>query len=104
MIRKKIEELKGNEILSKPLMTLDYQIILPEGAQIKLDYIERFKALGVTDVWVFEEHYEETDALTVLKDNIHSSVKQKVKDILERHTYQNNEELSELLTDRKSVV
>ena len=104
MIRKKIEELKGNEILSKPLMTLDYQIILPEGAQIKLDYIERFKALGVTDVWVFEEHYEETDALTVLKDNIHSSVKQKVKDILERHTYQNNEELSELLTTVNHIM
>ena len=53
---------------------------------------------NAADVWVFDVYYEETDALTVLKDNIHSSVKQKVKDILERHTYQNNEELSELLT------
>lgn len=98
MIRKKIEELKGNEILSKPLMTLDYQIILPEGAQIKPEHVERLKLMGITDVWVLEENYEETNALSVLKDNIYSSVKQAVKDILERHTYQNNEELSELLT------
>ncbi len=104
MIRKKIEELVGNEILSKPLMTLDYQIILPEGAQIRTDYIERLKSLGVTDVWVLEEYYNETDALAVLKDNIYSSVKQTVKDILERHTYQNNEELSELLTAVNQIM
>lgn len=104
MIRKKIEELSGNEILSKPLMTLDYQIILPEGAQLRPDYIERLKSLGVTDVWVLEEYYDDTDALSVLKDNISSSVKQKVKDILERHTYQNNEELSELLTTVNQIM
>ncbi len=104
MIRKKIEELVGNEILSKPLMTLDYQIILPEGAQIRPDYIERLKSLGITDVWVQEEYYEVTDALSVLKDNIFSSVKQTVKDILERHTYQNNGELSELLTTVNHIM
>lgn len=104
MIRKKIEELVGNEILSKPLMTLDYQIILPEGAQIRPDYIERLKSLGITDVWVQEEYYEVTDALSVLKDNIFCSVKQTVKDILERHTYQNNGELSELLTTVNHIM
>lgn len=96
MIRKKIDELVGNEILSKPLMTLDYQIILPEGAQLRPDYLEKLRELGVTDVWVLDEYYEETDALAVLRDNVLSSVNQKVKDILERHIYQNNEDLSEL--------
>lgn len=104
MIRKKIEEIVGNEILSKPLLTKDYQIILPEGAQLRPDYVERLKSLGITDVWVLEEYYDESDALSVLKDNICSSVKQKVKDILERHTYQNNEELSELSTTVNHVM
>ncbi|MBR4083331.1 MAG: HD domain-containing protein [Lachnospiraceae bacterium] len=104
MIRKKIEDLVGNEILSKPLMTFDYQIILPEGARLRPDYIERLKTLGVTDVWVLEEYYDETDALIVLKDNILSSVSQNVKDILERHTYQNNEELAELITTVNHIM
>ena len=104
MIRKKIEELVGNEILSKPLMTLDYQIILPEGVQLRPDYIERLKTLGITDVWVLEEYYDETDALSVLKDNIFSTVKQTVQDILERHTYQNNEELSELIATVNNIM
>ena len=104
MIRKKIDELVGNETLSKPLMTLDYQIILPEGAQLRPDYIDRLRDLGVTDVWVLDEDYEVTDALEVLRDNVLSSVNQKVKDILERHIYQNNEDLLELTDAVNNII
>lgn len=96
MIRKKVNELKGNEILGKPLMTLDYQIILPEGAQLRPDYLEKMIELGVTDAWVLEEDCTEGNAFEILKDNIISTVNQKVKDILERHTYHCNEELADL--------
>lgn len=104
MIRKKMNELKGNEILGKPLMTLDYQIILPEGAQLRPDYLEKLIELGVTDAWVLEEDYMEENALEVLKDNIASTVNQKVKDILERHTYHSNEELTELLVAVENIM
>ncbi len=104
MIRKKINELKGNEILGKPLMTLDYQIILPEGAQLRPDYLEKMIELGVTDAWVLEEEYSEESALTVLKDNILCTVNQKVKDILERHTYHDNEELAELSSAVENIM
>ena len=96
MVRKKIKELRGYEILGKPLMTLDYQIILPEGAQLRPDYLEKMIEMGVTDVWVLEEDYTEENAVEALKDNVISTVNQKVKDILERHTYHSNEELEEL--------
>lgn len=104
MIRKKINELTGDEILSKPLMTLDYQIILPEGARLRPEYIEKFQELGVMEVWVTDEFYDESDALEVLKDNILSTVSQKVKDILERHTYQDNDELSELAITVENIM
>jgi len=104
MIRKKINELKGNEILGKPLMTLDYQIILPEGAQLRPDYLEKMIELGVTDAWVLEEEYLEESALTVLKDNILCTINQKVKDILERHTYHDNEELAELSSAVENIM
>jgi len=104
MIRKKINELKGNEILGKPLMTLAYQIILPEGAQLRPDYLEKMIELGVTDAWVLEEEYLEESALTVLKDNILCTINQKVKDILERHTYHDNEELAELSSAVENIM
>lgn len=104
MIRKKIYELSGNETLAKPLMTLDYQIILPEGAQLRPEYIDKFKELGVLEVWVMDEFSSETDAMVILKDSITSTTHHKIKDILEKHIYQNNEELEELVSTVDNIM
>lgn len=104
MIRKKISELSGNEVVGKPVMTWDYQIILPEGAVIRPDYIEKMKELGVLDVWVIDQTSAETNEIVILKENIKCTVKQKVKDILERHTYHNNDELAELSSTAEDIV
>ena len=58
MILKKIDELKGNEILARNIMTWDYQIILPEGAHIRREYIEKLKELGVNMLATKNEVYE----------------------------------------------
>ena len=47
MIRLNIEDLQGGEILARPLMTWDYQIILPEGAVIRKDNIHKLSELGI---------------------------------------------------------
>ncbi|MBQ9142242.1 MAG: HD domain-containing protein [Lachnospiraceae bacterium] len=104
MIRKKIDELVGNEVVGKPVMTWDYQIILPEGAVIRPDYIQKMKELGVIDVWVIDQISTETNESVILKENVKSSVKQKVKDILERHTYHKNDELLELSVAAEDIV
>ena len=43
MKRMKLSELTGNEILAQSLMTWDYQIILPEGAVLKKEYIDKIE-------------------------------------------------------------
>lgn len=93
MILKKLEELEGNEILARNIMTWDYQIILPEGAEIRKEYINKLNELGIKEVYVKEERSGE---IVILKSEIEKSVKETVKDILERHTYQNNEDLENL--------
>lgn len=104
MIRRKVEELQGNEVLSKPLMTWDYQIILPEGAIIRPDYIEKLKELGVFDVWIQEPYVEDNNEFSLLKKDITGTAMQKVKDILERHTYQNSEELEGLAETAQNII
>lgn len=102
MIRKGIEELKGNEILAKPIMTWDYQIILPEGAVIRKDYIDKLLELGIYEVYIKEEKSSE---IVILKDDIQKSVTDKVRVILERHTYQrNNEELEALCKAADDII
>ncbi len=104
MIRKKVDELQGNEILSKPLMTWDYQIILPEGALIRPDYIERFKDLGVVEVWVQNPYEENTNEISLLRNDITSTAKQKVKDILEQHTYRKSEDLEGIAETADTIM
>ena len=103
MIVKSIKELKGNEILAKPIMTWDYQMILPEGAVLKKEYIDKIFELGILEVFVKEEAVP-TNEIVILKSNVESSVKEKVKDILERHTYQNNQELAELSKTADNII
>lgn len=102
MVLKKVTELKGNEILARPLMTWDYQIILPEGAVLKKEYIERIIELGILEVYIKKE--APAKEMVILKSEIESSAKEKVKDILERHTYQNNQELVQLSNTADNII
>lgn len=103
MILKKIEELKGNEILGRPIMTLDYQVILSEGVILKKEYIEKLYELGIFEVYI-EEPKSATSEIAILKSDIENNVKEKVKDVLERHTYQNNKELSQLSKTTDNII
>lgn len=103
MVLKRVDEIKGNEKLARALMTLDYQIILPEGALLKKEYIEKLYELGIIDVYV-EEKEEETNEIAILKTEIESSVKKKVKDILGRHTYKHNQRLAELSQTADNII
>jgi len=66
MAQKKINELKGNEVLGRPIMTLDYQVILPEGAVLKKEYIEKLHELGIFEVYIKEETIS-TNEMVILK-------------------------------------
>ena len=43
---KTLDELKENEILARPILTEDFQVILPEGAILKQGYIEKLRELN----------------------------------------------------------
>lgn len=103
MVKKSIKDIRDNEILAKPIMTWDYQIILPQGATLKRDYIKRLEELGIVDVFV-KENEAKTNEIVILKADIEESVKEKVKDILERHTYQHNQELVELSKTADNII
>lgn len=102
MILRKIDELKGGEVLARNIMTWDYQIILPEGVTIRKDYIEKLRELGVREAYIKEE--EKAEEIVILKSETEKVIHETVKDILERHTYQNNDELSELSNTADNII
>lgn len=102
MIVKKVEELTGNEILDRALISWDYQVILPEGAVIRQEYIDKLIDLGIREVCVCEE--EGIHESLILKTDIESSVKEKVREILEKHTYKHSSNLEELSQTADNII
>lgn len=98
-----MSELEGGEILAKEIVTSDYQVVLPEGAVVRKEYIERLSELGITGIYIKENNTGE-EAAGILKSDIENSIKEKVRDILERHTYHNNDELIELKKAADNIV
>ncbi len=102
MREKLITELQGDEVLGRSIISSEYQVILPEGAVLKPEYVEKLSELGITKVFVKEEIFAEEVA--ILKADVEKKVKEKVKEVLEHHTYQNSGELAELIKEADDVI
>lgn len=103
MYCKTLDELVGNEILARPILTDDLITILPAGATVKTEYIVRLRELNIQKVWIKDED-PLAEEIGILKEEIKENVKEKVKDILERHTYHHNEELAKLCETADNII
>ncbi len=103
MRRKTLNELTGNEVLAKDILTDDFLTILPKGAVLKPEYINKLKELDIKEVFI-KENEPKAEEIAILKAEVESNVKEKVKDILERHTYQHNEELVALCETADNII
>ena len=99
---KTINELVGNEILARDILTDDFQTILPAGAVLKPAYIEKLKELNISKVFIKENCPEED--MVILKTETENHIKEKVRDILGRHTYHHNEELKALCETADNII
>lgn len=100
----RIEDLKENDILTKEIVTEDYQILLSEGTRIRKEYIPKLKELGITEVYIRDEVIIENPKVEPFKKEAEKGFKIKVKEILEQHTYKSNEELVELSSAADGII
>ena len=103
MILKKLRELKGDEILARDILTRDYNVILTQGAVLRKDYIQKLEELGISEVYV-KPREGEVSQIAILKSETEESIKATVRNILERHTYQNSQELAELVEAADNII
>lgn len=99
----KLEEIKGNEILARAILTSNYKELLSEGTRLKKEYIPKLKELGITEVYVNEK---ETDpvALAILKDEVNIIYKKKVQEIISKHTYHRTDDMIEIGKTANSII
>lgn len=93
----KIDELQGGEILAKQILTNDYQVLLGKGTVIKKEYIEKLKELDIFSVYIeeFVDHVK-LDENEILREEVKEDCLIKVRNVLENHVYQRDENLKEI--------
>lgn len=98
-----IDKIKGTEVLARPIMTSNYKELLSEGTRLKKHYIPKLQELGIKNVYVKEE---ETDpaALAILKDEVNIRCKEKVEQILSKHTYHRTDDMIEIGKTANSII
>lgn len=103
-----IEDLKEGDIIAKDVLLEDYTVLLGKGTVIKESYIDKLRQHAIVTVYI-EEKKEETSRLsleeiTILKDDVEAKIKDKVKDILELHVYQQTEGLKEIAQTAQNII
>lgn len=101
-----VKELKGGEILSCPVMTQEYNILLSQGTELKKEYVDKLLDLDINEVYIQDEKdgLDKEMEKTSLRLEVEQQYKKKVKDILEKHTYQHNQELIELSNTADAII
>ena len=103
MKRCNVDDLTGTEILAKDVFTPEYQILLSEGMPLKQEYIEKLRELDIKEVYI-EEDEPHTKTVVILREEVEASLKFKVKSILEKHTYSQNNALEELSRTADHII
>lgn len=99
---RKISDLIGGEILARTVMTSDYEILLSKGIVLSKEYIEKLGELDIKEVFVEEEIG--TEKVEIVKDEIGLDFKNKIKRIIEKHTFGHSKELIELSRTADNII
>ncbi len=100
----KLEDITAESVLAKPVLTSDYTVLLSEGIVLRSEYIEKLKEMGIKEVYIKQERIPDAEEVAILKKDIENNVKTQIKNVLERHTYNHNEELSILNDAAENVI
>ena len=99
-----VSELKGGEVLARAIMTSEFRVLLSEETVLRADYIQKIEELGITEVYIKEDDQVHTQEVVLLKSDVENFFRDRVKSILEKHTYSRNDELMELSQTADNII
>ena len=100
-----VDRLKGDEVLARPVMTKNYSELLAAGTKLKLEYINKLIELDIKEVYIkYNDNDYDYEKVDILKKDVEENIKRQVKNIIENHTYLNNEKLMQLNHAAESII
>lgn len=97
----RVSQLKGGEVLARAVLTDGYQVLLGEGTRLLPEYIKKIQQLGIDEVFI---ENQDSEKMEILREETETHFKEKVRDILEHHTYSHNQELEQLAETADSLI
>lgn len=97
----RVSQLKGGEVLARAVLTDGYQVLLGEGTRLLPEYIKKIQQLGIDEVFI---ENQDSEKMEILREETETHFKEKVRDILEHHTYSHNQELAQLAETADSLI
>lgn len=89
-----VDKLKNTDVLAQDVLNEDYRVLFAAGTILTDENIDRLKRNYIKEVYIQPGEFEENVA--ILKDEIETEFHEKLQSILEKHTYSNSSELSQL--------
>jgi HD-GYP domain-containing protein (c-di-GMP phosphodiesterase class II) len=106
-----VDCLKENDIIASPVMTNEFQILLSKGTILKTEYICKLKELGIHEVYIEDELYNEEENLAGESSQLQRfavEVKEqcasKIKNILAQHTFDKEDDLPKLKSSANEIL
>jgi HD-GYP domain-containing protein (c-di-GMP phosphodiesterase class II) len=121
MIRVDVKHLNGNEILAVPVVAEDDRILVQSETELKDEYIEKLKELGIQNVYVREKNSAGQSVRTkeeelenrkvsirgkhIYKvDETKEHTKEIITDILDRHIYKHSSDLKKIGKAAEDII
>lgn len=105
MIKIKVNNLKGNEVLAKHVLSATGIELIAAGTVIKEEYIEKMKILQIEEVFIEENDIsKKEEGFNLLTEVVKEESIVIVKNVLEKHIYKNTSDLDELCQVADDII
>ena len=106
MIRKSLNELEGNEVLARNILTENGAELMTAGTVVRKDYIKRLKELNYEYVYVRDKDtyidFKQPDY--IVKEQLRKESIETVKNVLERHIFKNATDIEKLCKVADNII
>jgi HD-GYP domain-containing protein (c-di-GMP phosphodiesterase class II) len=99
-----IDNLKGNEVLAKPIYTSTDMILLSQGVRIKKSYIEKLKELGIEYLYIEDEMSQGIEIVDFINERTREECKKEVRNVLEKFSTSGRIEMDGIAKVAQQVI
>lgn len=104
MRRVYVDNLKGTEILAKPIYTSNDMILLSKGIRVKRSYVGKLKEMGIEYIYIEDELSEGIEIEDYIDERTRNLCKLEVKNVLEKYSTSGKVELDSIAQVAKNII